>query len=52
MTDDTQSTKSLKPIGKKMKKKMKLAKKKGHGKGKINKKRVWTPQMISAAINR
>ncbi|XP_019170103.1 PREDICTED: uncharacterized protein LOC109165687 [Ipomoea nil] len=40
MDDDTQGMKSLKPIGKKMKKKMKLAKKKGYGKGKLKKRHV------------
>ncbi|CAH9106494.1 unnamed protein product [Cuscuta europaea] len=36
----TDNMKSLRPIGKKMKKKLKLAKKKGHSKGKITKRRV------------
>ncbi|KAG6417460.1 hypothetical protein SASPL_119640 [Salvia splendens] len=36
--DDNQSSKFLKPIGKKLKKKIKIAKKKFHGKGKIRRK--------------
>ncbi|XP_057783069.1 uncharacterized protein LOC131000932 [Salvia miltiorrhiza] len=38
--DDNQSSKFLKPIGKKLKKKIKIAKKKFHGKGKIRRKNV------------
>ncbi|KAI3458349.1 hypothetical protein Pfo_015012 [Paulownia fortunei] len=38
MADGNQSLKSLKPIGKKLKKKIKIAKKKHHGKGKIRRK--------------
>ncbi|KAF3637570.1 hypothetical protein BC332_04986 [Capsicum chinense] len=40
MADGSQRTKSLKPLGKKMKKKLKIAKKKNHGKGKIRKKNI------------
>ncbi|KAL6541712.1 hypothetical protein OROGR_011198 [Orobanche gracilis] len=36
--DDNQSSKFLKPIGKKLKKKLKIAKRKRHSKGKIRKK--------------
>ncbi|GER50816.1 3-isopropylmalate dehydratase large subunit, partial [Striga asiatica] len=38
MVDGNESSKILKPIGKKLKKKIKLAKRKHHGKGKIRKK--------------
>ncbi|XP_011076427.1 uncharacterized protein LOC105160648 [Sesamum indicum] len=38
MADGNQSLKALKPIGKKLKKKIKMAKRKHHGKGKIRKK--------------
>ncbi|KAK2967727.1 hypothetical protein RJ640_028458 [Escallonia rubra] len=38
MADGKQSMRSLKPLGKKMKKKIKIAKRKGHGKGKIRRK--------------
>ncbi|KAK4431690.1 hypothetical protein Salat_0931100 [Sesamum alatum] len=38
MADGNQSLKALKPIGKKLKKKIKISKKKYHGKGKIRKK--------------
>ncbi|KAL1544309.1 hypothetical protein AAHA92_21178 [Salvia divinorum] len=38
--DDNQSSKFLKPVGKKLKKKIKIAKKKFHGKGKIRRKNV------------
>ncbi|CAA0836683.1 Unknown protein [Striga hermonthica] len=38
MADGNESSKFLKPIGKKLKKKIKLAKRKHHGKGKIRKK--------------
>lgn len=41
MADGSQRTKFLKPLGKKMKKKLKIAKKKNHGKGKIRKKNIW-----------
>ncbi|GJR13227.1 hypothetical protein Tco_1491396 [Tanacetum coccineum] len=40
MDDGNQSSKSLKPMGKRMKKKLKLSKKKYRGKGKIRKKNV------------
>ncbi|KAK4706200.1 hypothetical protein R3W88_034242 [Solanum pinnatisectum] len=40
IADGNQSSKSLKPLGKKMKKKRKIAKKKNHGKGKIRRKNV------------
>ncbi|KAI3700189.1 hypothetical protein L2E82_44810 [Cichorium intybus] len=40
MDEGNQSTKSLKPIGRRMKKKLKLSKKKYRGKGKIRKKNV------------
>ncbi|CAN4078519.1 unnamed protein product [Withania somnifera] len=40
MADGSQSARSLKPLGKKMKKKLKIAKKKNHGKGKIRRKNV------------
>ncbi|XP_055806478.1 uncharacterized protein LOC129875075 [Solanum dulcamara] len=40
MADGNESAKSLKPLGKKMKKKLKIAKKKNHGKGKIRRKNV------------
>ncbi|XP_023761101.1 uncharacterized protein LOC111909526 isoform X2 [Lactuca sativa] len=40
MDEGKQSTKSLKPIGRRMKKKLKLSKKKYRGKGKIRKKNV------------
>ncbi|KAM7505703.1 hypothetical protein LguiB_004607 [Lonicera macranthoides] len=40
MADGNQSTRSLKPIGKKLKKKIKIAKKKYHGKGKIRRKNI------------
>ena len=38
--DDNQSSKFLKPIGNKLKKKIKIVKKKSHGKGKIRRKNV------------
>ncbi|CAI9783556.1 unnamed protein product [Fraxinus pennsylvanica] len=38
MTDGSQNLKALKPIGKKLKKKIKIAKRKHHGKGKIRRK--------------
>ncbi|KAK2998426.1 hypothetical protein RJ639_024631 [Escallonia herrerae] len=38
MADGNKSMRSLKPLGKKMKKKIKIAKRKGHGKGKIRRK--------------
>ncbi|KAL2467461.1 Uncharacterized protein Adt_43312 [Abeliophyllum distichum] len=38
MTDGGQTSKVLKPIGKKLKKKIKIAKRKSHGKGKIRRK--------------
>ncbi|KAL8539564.1 hypothetical protein ACS0TY_001245 [Phlomoides rotata] len=38
MADGRQSLKSLKPIGKKLKKKIKISKRKHHGKGKIRRK--------------
>ncbi|CAA2977785.1 Hypothetical predicted protein [Olea europaea subsp. europaea] len=38
MTDGNQNLKALKPIGKKLKKKIKIAKRKHHGKGKIRRK--------------
>ncbi|XP_009786185.1 uncharacterized protein LOC107792768 [Nicotiana tabacum] len=40
MADGNQSAKSLKPLGRKMKKKLKIAKKKHFGKGKIRRKNV------------
>ncbi|XP_051143323.1 uncharacterized protein LOC127259779 [Andrographis paniculata] len=38
MADGSQHARLLKPMGKKMKKKIKIARRKGHGKGKIRKK--------------
>ncbi|KAL8168329.1 hypothetical protein V2J09_009828 [Rumex salicifolius] len=41
MEDSNKKTEALKPMGKKMKKKLKLAKKKGHhGKGKLRRKHI------------
>jgi len=40
MGDGNETTKSLKPIGRRLKKKLKLSKKKYRGKGKIRKKNV------------
>lgn len=40
MADGNQGFKSLKPVGRKMKKKIKIAKKKFHGKGKIRRKNI------------
>ncbi|GER46552.1 alpha/beta-Hydrolases superfamily protein [Striga asiatica] len=46
MADGNESSKFLKPIGKKLKKKIKLAKRKHHGKGKIRKKHNITARTV------
>ncbi|KAJ6943865.1 DNA mismatch repair protein Msh3 [Populus alba x Populus x berolinensis] len=40
MDDGNQTERSLKPIGKKLKKKLKLSRKKNHGKGRIRRKHI------------